>query len=698
MLLAVFLFLGGGNAIAQTGETLGFGYEFDEEFRIYQLYVPADYDGSERWPLVLNMHGFGSTPGIQAFTSQLNAIADTAHFLIAYPQGLLTTQPDGSTGLGMNADWWMGRDDTGALSKLIDHVWTNYEVDLARVHAVGLNNGAQMSLALACGLNDRIAAVGGVAAPFTVFQEDNCTPALPTPALLMHGTADVIIPFAGVPDVLLSAPDIAATWADRNNCDATPLETPLADVDMADSSAVVLKVYQNCQDGAETRLYEIENGGHTWSGGPPVPPGFEILGNVNRDVNTGAEFARFIDRFTHPDPRAGTEIVETGTSNFQSRTLNVDGVERSYLLYVPEDYSGNDEWPLVISMHGFAVYNTEHFVSTEMHPVADTAHFLIAYPLGLQRASLGAVGPGWNNGNGSDLADDVTFVKNLIDELSAELRVDASKVYATGMSQGGTMMYLLAHTLSDRIAAIAPVAATMVDPDSVLVNPGRPLPIMQIHGTGDGLNPYATVGNPDDSVLLISVPQTLDIWLEINGCTQDSLVTELPDINTMDQSTVTRIAYEDCADGGEVVHYRVNGGGHTWPGGTTSSPFSGSTNQDFNASAEIWRFFDRHDHPSPRSVSNDIYSSSGLGQVLIQNYPNPFRDKTVMRYNLETHAHVQISVYDVLGRVVAVLVDEYQQVGRHEISFDGSSLPAGLYLYVLRDGNKVYTRKMTVLK
>ena len=699
-LMVCLLLLGMKAVSAQTGETLGFGYEFEGELRIYQLYVPADYDGSESWPLVLNTHGFGSTPGIQTFISQLNVIADTAHFLVAYPQGLLTAQPDGSTGLGMNTDWWMGRDDTGALSKLIDHVWTNYEVDLARVYATGLDNGGQMSLALACGLNDRIAAVGGVAVPFTVFQRDNCMPARPVPALLMHGTTDVLIPFDGVPNLLLSAPDLAANWADRNGCDATPEEMSLPDINTADSSTVTLKVYQNCQDGTETRLYEITNGGHTWSGGPPVPPGFEILGNVNRDVNTSVELARFFDRFSHPSPRAGTEVIEDATSSFQSRTMTVDGVERSYLLYVPADFSDGDEWPLVISMHGFTVYNTEHFVSTEMHSIADTAHFLIAYPQGLERASLGATGPGWNNGNGPDLADDVTFISNLIDELAAAFKIDRARVYATGMSQGGTMMYLLAHALPDRIAAIAPVAATMINPDSVTVAPGRSLPLLQIHGTEDGINPYFTEGSPDASVTLIPVPRTLDIWREINGCAEDSLVTELPDLDTTDLSTATRIAYENCADGGEVLHYRINGGGHTRPGSLTSQLAAGATNHDINASAEIWRFFSRHVHPDPlmdTGTASEVPSSLEA-LALMQNYPNPFRDHTSIHYTLGKSSHVHVAVYDLLGREVAVLVDGHQQTGRHEIRFNGSALPAGLYLYTLTHAGQIQTRKMMVLR
>jgi len=283
----------GGPLAAQSGQNVDLSFSYDEDVRTYQLYVPADYDGSEAWPLVLNLHGFGSNTGIQAFTSQMNEIADTAHFLVAYPQGLKTTGLDGSTGSGWNTDWWTGRDDVGALNKLIDHAWTNYEVDLSRVYATGLDNGGQMSLVLACELNDRIAAVAGVATPFSLQQSDSCSLDRPTPALLMHGTADVLTPYNGFPGALLSAPELAAGWAVRNNCNAEPDTVMLPDINTEDSSTVNLYTYTGCDMSSEVRLYETVAGGHTWSGGPPAPPGFEILGNVNRDVSSSVEMWNF---------------------------------------------------------------------------------------------------------------------------------------------------------------------------------------------------------------------------------------------------------------------------------------------------------------------------------------------------------------------------------------------------------------------
>ena len=187
-LLLVASLYGSAATYAQTGEFLNLAFPFADTTTSYQLYVPANYTGTEPWPLILNLHGFGSGPGIQAFTSQMNEAADTMNYLVAYPDGKLIPGPDGTEGVGWNADWWTGRDDLNALSTVIDHVWTNYAVDLTRVYAIGLDNGGQMALALGCALDDRITAVGGVAIPFTPQQIENCMPSRPIPNLFMHGT------------------------------------------------------------------------------------------------------------------------------------------------------------------------------------------------------------------------------------------------------------------------------------------------------------------------------------------------------------------------------------------------------------------------------------------------------------------------------------------------------------------------------
>lgn len=618
ILISVALILWAPLAWAQSGQTNDDIFAYDENLYTYQIYVPASYDGSEAWPIIINLHAYGSTPGIQAFTSVMNTVADTANYLVVYPQGLQVTLPDGTQGNGWNTNWWEGRDDLGALNTLIDHVWTRYAVDLTRVYAVGLDNGGAMSLALGCELSDRITAVGGVGIPFSPMQSEQCMQARPVPALLMHGTADLLSPFDGIPDVLLSAPDIAAFWAGQNGCNATSSDSTLADINTADSSTVVLRVFDACTDGAETRFYETVNGGHTWSDGPPVPPGFEILGNVNRDVNTSAEMVSFFDRFTHPDPREGTEIADDETSNVQFQSLLVGDALRTFMVYTPEMVQGASQIPLVINMHAFAGSPAASFLIEDMASVADTAGFIVAYPQGLDRELLEGTGAGWNVEADLDMADDIAFVRSLIDEMQENYRVDPTRVYVTGFSHGGSMVYRLAAALPERIAAIASVSATLPLLEEGMLNPGRPMSFLQIHGTADSTRSYAerTLGRTIEGS---SVPETITQWQNYNGCSSDSLVTEFEDIDSDDGSTVTRIVYDDCAANTEVVHYRIDGGGHVWPGATSTVTGSGQANQDIHGSSEVWNFFRKHVHPAPggRLIARQVAHDDTLRNYLL---------------------------------------------------------------------------------
>jgi hypothetical protein len=84
--------------------------------------------------------------------------------------------------------------------------------------------------------------------------------------------------------------------------------------------------------------------------------------------------------------------------------------------------------------------------------------------------------------------------------------------------------------------------------------------------------------------------------------------------------------------------------------------------------------------------------------VLAQNYPNPFNPMTLIGFHMPENAHVRITVYDLVGRRVAVLVDEHRGPGRHEVTFDATTIPGGLYLYRMEVGGFSETRKMLLLR
>ncbi len=84
--------------------------------------------------------------------------------------------------------------------------------------------------------------------------------------------------------------------------------------------------------------------------------------------------------------------------------------------------------------------------------------------------------------------------------------------------------------------------------------------------------------------------------------------------------------------------------------------------------------------------------------ALLQNYPNPFNPSTKILYTLQATGQVRLSVYDLLGREVAVLVDAVQHAGEHQVSFQGQGLPSGVYFYRLQSGQGLITKKMVLMK
>jgi polyhydroxybutyrate depolymerase len=168
------------------------------------------------------------------------------------------------------------------------------------------------------------------------------------------------------------------------------------------------------------------------------------------------------------------------------------------------------------------------------------------------------------------------------------------------------MDHRLACELSDRIAAIAPIEGGNQFAALEYCSPTRPVPVLEIHGTSDRCWPYkgglqtcAGLLTPRGFGGFVSIPATVSAWAALNKCAPTPIVENLPDVAPFDGTSVTRITYQRCAGGGDVVHLRINGGGHTWPGGSSVLPYwmAGSVSREFNASKVMWEFFKAHPLP-----------------------------------------------------------------------------------------------------
>ncbi len=272
------------------------------------------------------------------------------------------------------------------------------------------------------------------------------------------------------------------------------------------------------------------------------------------------------------------------------RTVDVDGRTRSYHIHIPPQYDPKQTAPVVLAYHGAMTNGPIMTVFSGLNKKSDEAGFLVVYPNGNGSGKLMLV---WNAGGiwnrDDENMDDVGFTVKLLDDLATVVTVDPKRVYATGLSNGGMMCYRLAAELSDRIAAIAPVAGTMaIDAP----NPKRAVPVIHFHGTDDRLVRYE--GPRARRLISIkSVAETMRAWAKIDECPEEPAVADLPD-NTEDGTTVVQNTWGPGKDGAEVILYTIKGGGHTWPGQPRVVEFLGRSSRDISANDLIWEFFEKH--------------------------------------------------------------------------------------------------------
>ncbi len=263
-------------------------------------------------------------------------------------------------------------------------------------------------------------------------------------------------------------------------------------------------------------------------------------------------------------------------------TLESGGVGRHYRLYVPLPYDASQPVPLVLNFHGLGSNAVEQERYSGFNDAAEQSGFIVVTPEGTGQPQewylYGPVEQGY--------VDDFAFVDDLLDHLESSFCIDASRVYATGISNGGGMTSLLGCRLNGRIAAIAPVAGSPYAPP--LCDGAGPMPVVAFHGTADPLVPFEPA--PDVGRLdLFNAGARANMlgWAQHNGC----------DLTLQTQriaSDVVLESYAGCTDGADVQLYVVEGGGHTWPGADRDIAVLGSTTHSISATELAWRFFTEH--------------------------------------------------------------------------------------------------------
>jgi polyhydroxybutyrate depolymerase len=272
-----------------------------------------------------------------------------------------------------------------------------------------------------------------------------------------------------------------------------------------------------------------------------------------------------------------------------TRNLKVSGRDRSYFVHIPKKSDGKTPMPVVLALHGAAMNGPMMTAFCGLNKKADEAGFIAVYPSGTGMGIFLV----WNAGGRTckDRADDVAYIRAVLDDLSGVVKVDPKRVYATGMSNGAMMCYLLAAELSDRIAAIAPIGGTMAIERA---NPKRPVPVIHFHGTADTFVPFNGPGKGSPKFMkLKSVEDSIQTWVKIDGCAEKPESVSLPD-KAKDGTTIERKTYGRGKDGAEVVLFVIKGGGHTWPGQEPPVGFIGKATKNISANDLLWEFFQKH--------------------------------------------------------------------------------------------------------
>ncbi len=271
----------------------------------------------------------------------------------------------------------------------------------------------------------------------------------------------------------------------------------------------------------------------------------------------------------------------------RSGTFPFGGLERTYRVYRPASLSRDHPVPLVVMLHGGYGTGAQAEAAYHWDATADAHSFVVLYPDGVRRA--------WNAGDCCRYPqragiDDVGFISALVDRTVHDENIDRRRIYVTGMSNGAFLSYALACNGSFPIAAIGPVAGTLV----TTCTTARPTSVLAIHGLADDLVPFAG-GRPSKGPNLteyrVSVPETIARWQTIDRCGSPSSVTQDPVTKQIAQ----------CAAGREVELVTIAAAGHQWPGSTPRpgerrlEPFGlAPPSRALDATATLWAFFAAH--------------------------------------------------------------------------------------------------------
>ena len=357
------------------------------------------------------------------------------------------------------------------------------------------------------------------------------------------------------------------------------------------------------------------------------------------------------------------------TVNAQYIQFEHEGINRQYIYYEPLEL--NEEKPLVFVMHGFTGDANGIKNYSGMNQIADQYGFAVCYPRGTTDSEGNRF---WNVGyafHEDETVNDVGFLTELASYLQINHGLNPDFTFATGMSNGGEMCYMLACQANDTFKAVAPVAGMILQDILDECQDSNPIPIFEIHGSEDNVTPISGDPNNNDGWgAYPSIPFTINYFSEKNECS--TLQTEtLPDIDPSDGSYVVSEKHLNGINNNEVWYYEIIGGGHDWPGAWG--------NMDINAGEEAWLFFQKY--------IDDILSSSSYSflEKNIHIFPNPTNGLIHIESN-NRFEFLEITLYNALGKTIKINLSNE--------NIDLSDISSGIYFLSIRTSKGMITKKI----
>ncbi len=287
-------------AQVQTGS-----FVFEGKLRDYIVFLPQDYNDTAKLPVVFNLHGITLSAQQQMDYSRMNEVADTAGFIVVYPNAIDAAWNCGISYVTHNTN------DVGFFSALIDTLGSHYSIDKEKVYSCGFSLGGFMSHRLACQLSNRIAAIADVAGVMAQSFLNSTSTLHAMPVLKIHGTADQIVPYNGAYD-WGSVQQTLNHWTSFNHCNP-PDTISMPNLDTLDGCTVQKIRYHFLSDSGDVVFYKVLSGGHSWPGGDKqhLVLSWGTIGTTNADINASELIWNYFKNYRLPKPTEVKDHIPT---------------------------------------------------------------------------------------------------------------------------------------------------------------------------------------------------------------------------------------------------------------------------------------------------------------------------------------------------------------------------------------------------